>query len=90
MEIVGQIIFKDEEKIINEKFKKREFVIQTNEQYPQELLIELHNDKTNLLRDWRQDDWVKVSVNLRGRGFMDKNNNQRWNNQLVCWKIEKQ
>jgi hypothetical protein len=89
MEIVGQIIFKDEEKIINEKFKKREFVIQTNEQYPQELLIELHNDKTNLLRDWRQDDWVKVSVNLRGRGFMDKNNNQRWNNQLVCWKIEK-
>ena len=38
-----------EEQIINERFKKREFVIETEEQYSQTLIFQLVQDKTNII-----------------------------------------
>ncbi len=45
MEVTGNITQIFEEQVISEKFKKREFVITTNEQYPQEIIIQLTQDR---------------------------------------------
>ena len=48
-------------------FRKREIVITTQEQYPQNILIEFIQDRTSLLDTFQADDFVKIDINLRGR-----------------------
>ena len=48
-------------------FRKREIVITTQEQYPQNILIEFIQDRTSLLDSFQADDFVKIDINLRGR-----------------------
>ena len=64
-------------------FTKREFVITTKEQYPQELKFELVKDKTSLIDNYKQGDDVKVSFNLRGNEY-----NGRYYVNLGAWRIE--
>jgi len=45
-------------------FTKREFVITTNEQYPQDVKLECIKDKTNLLDGLAEGDEVEVSFNI--------------------------
>ena len=56
-----------EEQIINERFKKREFVIETEEQYSQTLIFQLVQDKTNIIDNFKIGDKIEVYFNLRGR-----------------------
>ena len=49
MEITGKIKKVFETQNITASFKKREFVVTTQEQYPQDILIELTQDKTDVL-----------------------------------------
>ena len=51
-------------------FTKREFVITTNEQYPQDVKLECIKDKTNLLDGLAEGDEVEVSFNIRGTNTM--------------------
>ena len=50
-------------------FSKREFVITTNEQYPQDIKLECIKDKTSLLNGINPGEDVEVSFNLRGNEF---------------------
>ena len=63
-------------------FTKREFVITTNEQYPQDVKLECIKDKTNLLEGLAEGDEVEVSFNIRGNG--------RYYVNLQAWKLQKQ
>ena len=61
-------------KLINETkeygsngFRKREIVLTTQEQYPQNILVEFIQDRTNLLDAFNVGDLVKIDINLRGR-----------------------
>jgi hypothetical protein len=45
-------------------FRKREIVITTQEQYPQNILIEFIQDRTSLLDSFQADDFVKIDINL--------------------------
>ena len=47
-------------------FTKREFVITTNEQYPQDVKLECIKDKTSLLDGLSEGDDVEVSFNVNG------------------------
>ena len=38
-----------DEQVISDRFRKREFVVQTKEQYPQTLCFEFTQDKTSVL-----------------------------------------
>ena len=49
-----------DEQVISERFKKREFVIETEEQYPQVLVFQLAQDKTNLIDPLSVGDKVEV------------------------------
>lgn len=73
-----------------ESFKTRSLILKTepNSQYPQELNIEFNQAKSDLLNDIKEGSEVKVSINLNGRPWVNKEGNTVWFNSLNGWKIE--
>lgn len=63
-------------------FTKREFVITTADQYPQDVKFETVRDKTALVDVLNEGDQVTVSFDVRGNAFKDK-----FYVNLNCWKI---
>lgn len=53
-------------------FTKREFVVTTDEKYPQQIKLELIKDRCDLLDAYKVGDRVAVSFNLRGNEYNDK------------------
>lgn len=89
MVIKGQIKAVKETIQVTDSFKKREFVITTNEdKYPQDILFQLSQDKVSLLDTIQVNELVEVEFNLRGRGF-EKDGVTKYFNSLECWKITK-
>ena len=79
-----------DEQVISERFKKREFVIETEEQYPQVLVFQLVQDKTNLIDQINLGDRIEVFFNLRGREWQkDASSEIRVFNTLDAWRIQK-
>ena len=79
-----------DEQIINERFKKREFVIETEEQYSQTLIFQLVQDKTNIIDNFKIGDKIEVYFNLRGREWQrDTDSEIKVFNTLDAWRIEK-
>lgn len=65
-------------------FTKREFVVTTKEQYPQDIKIELVKDKTAILDSFSEGQEVVVHFNLRGSEYQGK-----YYVSLQGWKVEK-
>ena len=89
MEVIGKI------KLINETqtfgasgFRKREMVVTTDEQYPQMLMIEFVQDKCDLLNSFSPGQDVKVSINLRGREWINPEGVAKYFNSIQGWRIE--
>ena len=90
MEIQGKIKMIDETKTFGSNgFRKREMVVTTEEQYPQHLMIEFVQDKTDLLNPFKEGDSVKVSINLRGREWVNPQGETKYFNSIQGWRIEK-
>ena len=70
-------------------FRKRELIIQTEEQYPQTILIEFIQDKCEVLNSYNSGDTVTVSINLRGREWINPQGETKYFNSIQGWKIEK-
>ena len=70
-------------------FRKRELVVTTDEQYPQMIMIEFVQDKCDLLDSYSLDDSVKVSINLRGREWINPEGAAKYFNSVQGWRIEK-
>ncbi len=64
---------------------KREFVIETEEQYPRKISFSTWGDKTAELKNLEVGDKVKVSFNAESREY-----NERWYTDLRAWRIEKE
>jgi len=91
MEIQGKIKFIDETKEYGSNgFKKRELVITTEEQYPQHILVEFIQDKTDLLNNYQVGQDVKVSINIRGREWVNPQGETKYFNSIQGWRIESQ
>lgn len=89
MEIEGTIKFIDETKTYGANgFRKREVVITTQEQYPQPLLVEFVQDKTNLLDSFSVGQPVKISINLKGREWTSPQGETKYFNSIQGWRIE--
>jgi hypothetical protein len=90
MEINGKIKKIDATKTFgNNGFRKREVVIVTDEQYPQFLLVEFTQDKCDLLNSFTEGDLVKISINLRGREWINPEGEAKYFNSIQGWRIEK-
>ena len=90
MEVIGKIKYKSGDIQVSASFKKSELVVTTDEQYPQHILVEFAQDKCDLIDPYNIGDSVKVSINLRGREWINQQGETKYFNQIQGWKIEKQ
>ena len=68
---------------------KRECVILTDEMYPQTIMVEFGQSRTALLDGFTEGQYVRVSINLRGREWADpKTGEVRYFTSVGGWKIE--
>lgn len=89
MELTGKIKLINPEQQVSASFKKRELVVTTDEQYPQHILIEFNQDKCDLLNNYAPGQDVKVSINLRGREWINPQGEAKYFNTIQGWRIEK-
>lgn len=64
-------------------FTKREFVVTSDDKYPQDIKFECVKDKCSLLESISDNDRVKVSFNVRGNEY-----NEKFYVNLQAWRVE--
>lgn len=89
MELIGTLKSIGETQTFASGFQKKEIVLQTEEQYPQPIAIELLQEKTNLLDGCAVGDKVKIGINLRGREWVSPQGETKYFNSIVGWRAEK-
>lgn len=89
MEVSGKIRVVNAEQQVSASFRKRELVVTTEEQYPQHIMIEFTQDKCDLLNSYKPGDAVKVSINLRGREWVNPQGETKYFNSIQGWRIER-
>lgn len=89
MEVTGKIKKIFDLQTFSSGFTKKELILLTQEQYPQTLAIEFHQDRTELLDKFNVGDDVKISVNLRGREWTNPEGVVKYFNSIVGWRIER-
>jgi hypothetical protein len=85
--INGTVHVINETFVMSEKFKKRELVIKTDDQFPQFVTIQFVNDKCDLLNNLTIGDFVSINYNLRGREWT-KDGVTKYFNTVEGWTIE--
>lgn len=89
MEVIGKLVAIMPTNQVSEKFSKREFVVETEEQYPQKIQMEFTQDKCSILDSYSVGDSVKVSINLRGRDWTNPQGEVKYFNTIQAWRVEK-
>lgn len=89
MEINGRIKKMFETQTFASGFRKKEIVVTTQEQYPQDILIEFTQDKIDLLNPVSEGDEVKISINIRGREWINPEGVAKYFNSINGWRLEK-
>ena len=89
MEVQGNIKMIGETQTFGSNgFRKRELVVTTEEQYPQHIMVEFVQDKTDLLNAYSVGQPVKISINLRGREWTNPQGEVKYFNSIQGWRIE--
>jgi len=89
MEVQGKIKMIGETQTFgNNGFRKREIVVTTEEQYPQHIMVEFVQDKTDLLNNYSVGQNVKISINLKGREWENPQGEIKYFNSIQGWRIE--
>lgn len=89
MQITGIIADIQEVEQVTDNFSKRVLVVQTQEQYPQELAVEFINNNVNLLNNLGVGETVEVDVNIRGRKWTNpKDGKDVYFTTLNGWRIK--
>jgi single-strand DNA-binding protein len=78
-----------DEQVISDKFRKKEFVIETIGDYPQEIMFQTANDKCSILDSVSVGEIVDVHYNLRGRMWKNPQGENKYFNSCDAWKVEK-
>lgn len=85
-EIKGKIIVIGNEEQVTDKFKKREFVIQTDDKFPKEICFQLTQDRVDLIDPYQINETIQVHYNLESK----KSANGRYFTTATAWRLEKQ
>ncbi len=90
MELTGRIkLINDTMSFGSNNFRKREIVLTTDEQYPQNIQIEFVQDKCQLLDQYVVGDNVTISINLRGIEWINPEGKAKYFNTIQGWRIVK-
>lgn len=84
LQLEGKIKVISDTQTFDSGFSKREFVVTTQEQYPQDVKFEFLKDKTVELDKYQIGDSVNVHFNIRGNEY-----NGRYYVNLQAWKMIK-
>ena len=89
MEIQGRIktIFATET-VGQNGFQKRDLVITTDGQYPQDIIIQFTQGNCALLDNLQVGQMVKIHFNLQGREWTNPQGEVKYFNTVLGWKIE--
>lgn len=82
MELSGKVKLVLDLQTFDSGFQKREFVVTTQEQYPQDIKFETVQDKVTVLDSVNAGDAVTVSFDIRGNEY-----NGRYFVNLRAWKV---
>lgn len=82
METKGKVIVIYDTIKKSDKFSVREFVIETEDKYPQKIIFQCLNDRIDYLNRISEGDMVNVKFNLTGREY-----NGKYYNSLNAWDI---
>lgn len=80
--ITGKLKVKFDTQTFDSGFQKREFVVTTAEQYPQDIKLELVKDKCSILDSFQVGQELTVEYNLRGSEY-----NGKFYVNLQAWKV---
>ncbi len=73
MEVTGRVIsIGQTQEVGQKKFPVREFILETEEKYPQKLPIRVTGDKVTKLNEYKAGDNLTVKINLKGREWNGK------------------
>ena len=87
MQITGKVKENQAEEQVSASFRKRNLVVTTEEQFPQEILIEFTQDKCDLLNPISVGQAVTVDINIRGRCWVNPQGENKYFNSIQGWKI---
>jgi hypothetical protein len=89
MEIQGRIkVIFAPETVGQNGFQKRDLVITTDGQYPQDIIIQFTQQRCDLLDSLQVGQNVKVYINIRGREWTNPQGETKYFNTIEGWKIE--
>lgn len=91
-EIEGKLIEKFDAQQVTDRFRKREFVLETREnvgtnEFVETIKFQLTQDRCDLIDNMNVGDDLKVSFNIRGRRW-EKNGQVSYFNNLEAWRVE--
>ena len=89
MQVAGKLMVINATQVISEKFSKRTFVVETSDQYPQQVEFQLTQDKCDYLDQYKLGEKVSVSINIRGRAWTNPAGEVKYFNTLEAWKLER-
>lgn len=91
-EITGKLIMVNDTQQINDRFKKREFVLETSEEvngnvYTNYAKLQLVQNKCEIIDNFNVGDMLKVSFNIKGNKW-ERDGNVNYITNLDAWRIE--
>lgn len=91
IQLAGKIHTVFETKNVSERFTKREFVVETNDnpKYPQTVLFQATGDRCSQLDGLQEGDEVKIEFSIRGREWRSPSGEVKYFNSLDVWKVER-
>lgn len=72
---------------VSDKFQKQEFVIKTDDKFPQMIQFQAVNDKVTLVGNLEIGNLVEVNYNLQGREWKNPKGEVKYFNTLNAWSI---
>lgn len=89
MELEGKIkLIKETETFRTNGFQKRDIVITTDDQYPQDVVFQFIQDSVDLLDNYKIEQEVKIKFNIRGKEWTSPQGEVKYFNTLQGWRIE--
>lgn len=87
MELTGTIKKLFDTQQVSPTFRKREVVIETDENYPQVVLCEFTQDRADIPSRYNEGDKVTVSINIRGREWTNRDGETKYFVSIQGWRI---
>ena len=89
-ELTGIIIEVFPAQTFNKGFRKREFVIECGDKYPQKIVFGLVQDKCDMIDSYGVGDTVSVSFDVKGRDWTDESGQTKYFNTLEAFRLSGQ